>query len=900
MSLQAGVRFGPYEVTGLLGAGGMGEVYRARDTRLKREVALKILPESFAADPDRLARFQREAEVLASLNHPHIAAIYGLEETNGQQALVLELVEGETLADRIRRGPLPIDEALPIARQIAEALEAAHEQGVIHRDLKPANIKITPDGVVKVLDFGLAKALGPPEGGPYVPGVGAGFSRPDATASPTITSPAMMTGVGTILGTAAYMAPEQAKGRPADKRSDIWAFGCVLYEMLTGKRAFEGEDVSDTLAAVLRGEPNWSALPADASLPIRTLLKGCLERDRRQRIGDISTALFVLRQAGTLMPAGEASRVPGGARPPFWRREAMSIVTLIVGAAIAATLVWLAMRPAPPRVTRLTMTGSSAATALTINGTYRDLAITPDGTRVVYVGANGSQLLVRELEQLEPTILVNSGTPNSPFVSPDGQWVGFFDGTETLKKVAINGGAPITLHSGGLGGPRGATWAADDTIVLAANTLPAGLLRISASGSKPIVLTTPATNERDHHWPEFLPGRQAVLFTIVPMGSIENALIAVLDLRTGTQKIVVRGGSHAHFVSSGHLVYSTGGALSAVAFDLERLEVVGAPVLVVPEVMTAASGAANFDVAANGTLAYAAGGNPGTSRTLVWVDRQGRTTSIDAPPRGYSFIQLSPDGQRIALDVRDHDRDIYLWNVGTEALTRFTFGAGQEQLPTWTPDGRRLIFNAGGLLYGQAVDGSGRPERLGEGQLASSVSPDGKRLVFAEGGDVKELALDGSGRIRPLLQTPAGERNAVISPNGRWLAYESNESGREEVHVRPFPDVEGGRWQVSTAGGARPVWARNGTELFYLAPGGALMRVTVDSGTTWSAGVSIKLFDWPYYSTAAANGRTYDVSADGQRFLMIRRGDGSDDSASPPIVIVQYWTEELKRLVPVN
>ena len=643
--IAPGTRLGSYEITAQIGAGGMGEVYRARDTRLKRDVALKILPESFATDPDRLGRFQREAEVLASLNHPNIAAIHGLEESDGVHALVLELVEGDTLADRIARGPIPLDETLPIAKQIAEALEAAHEQGVIHRDLKPANIKVTPDGVVKVLDFGLAKLVQASS----APAAAAGAP----SMSPTITSPALLTGVGMLLGTAAYMAPEQAKGREADKRSDIWAFGCVLYEMLTGHGPFAGDDVSDTLANVLKGEPDWSALRTETAQPIRLLLQSCLTKDRRRRVADISTALFILENGANLGPQTGMSSPPPRRREPLWRRVVTPVAAALVTSVVVGAGVWFAMRPRLPGMIRTTVT-TFGSTSLALSGSDSDLAITPDGSRLVYRGNN--QLLVRALNQLEPTVLSGLGAPRGIFISPDGQWIGFFDAFSPLKKVAIAGGPAVTVCAVD-GNPRGATWGEDGTIIFATSTATTGLQRVSAAGGEPTVLTTPdrERGEGDHQWPEFLPGGTAVLFTITAAnGDIENAQIAVLDLRSGTSKVLIRGGSHARYVPTGHLVYGATGTLRAVPFDIERMEVTGTPAPVLDGVMTTQIGAADVAVAANGSLAYLTGGAAGVGpKTVVSVDRQGRGSPLPGIPVDvYRDVRVSPDGLRLALSTQ--------------------------------------------------------------------------------------------------------------------------------------------------------------------------------------------------------------------------------------------------------
>ncbi len=919
ITLPPGSRIGPYDILSTLGAGGMGEVYRAHDAKLHRDVAIKVLLPAVANDPDRRARFSREAQVLASLNHPNIAAIYGLEESEGVLALVMELVDGPTLADRIAQGAIPLADALPIAQQIAEALEAAHEQGIIHRDLKPANIKVRPDGVVKVLDFGLAKAMDP-----------AGASSDHAMNSPTISLHA--TQAGMILGTAAYMSPEQARGKAVDKRSDLWAFGCVLYEMLTGTRAFAGDDVSDTLARVLMKEPDWEALPASTPLAIRKLLHRCLAKDRRQRLSDAADARLEIEDAQTA-PLGEAV-VPLPARHvPTWRRVvpyivACGLLTLVVG-----TTVWFATRPPLPRVTRFTITPPASA-PLTLD-VGRHLAIAPDGTRLAYVGANGTLLVVHALDQLAPTVLTGLGAPSHPVFSPNGQWIAFFDGVTALKKVATTGGPAVTLSP--INGPPngGANWAADDTIIFMKGDNSTGLLRVRAAGGEPEVLTRPdrAHGEAYHYYPEVLPGGKAVLFTILPSGPGQNQ-VAVLDLRTGERTVLVRGGSQAQYVAPGYLVYALGGTLWAVAFDLGRLAVLGSPVPVVEGVMPLAGGlGAVFSVTPDGTLVYVPGGaQTGAQRTLVWVDRRGREEPLEAPPRAYVYPRLSPDGKRVAVSVTDQEGDIWIWDLSRQTpLKRFTFDPGMDLSPVWTPDGRRLVWSSQRVLprnlYGQAADGSGAAERLTEspyGQFPYGFSPDGTRLLLREDGPGtgQDLAMldserpsAGSGRgepveprrVTPLIRTAFNERNGEISPDGRWLAYESNESGQDEIYVRPFPAVDAGRWQLSTGGGRQPLWARNVRELFYRTSDGALVAVPIASaeearGPGFSAGTPSLLVKGQYYNSSGAFlGRTYDVSLDGQRFLMIKEGGVADQTATPTqIVVVQNWVEELKRLVPTR
>ena len=914
MSLTPGTRLGVYDVTAQIGEGGMGQVYRARDTKLDRDVAIKILPEAFAHDVDRLARFQREAKTLASLNHPNIAAIYGLEESGGMTALVMELVSGDDLSQRIARGAIAVDEALPIAKQIAEALEAAHEQGVIHRDLKPANIKVRPDGTVKVLDFGLAKLHA---NGPNDPNGPNGLSQ-----SPTITTPAM-TQAGMILGTAAYMSPEQAKGREADKRSDIWACGAVLYEMLTGKRAFEGEDLSDTLANVLKIDPDWSALPPDISPAIRTLLQSCLTKDRRRRVADISTVLFVLEKGASLAPpAGSVSALPLPRRRLWPRIAALTGVVMVV-AAVTGAAVWFATRPAPPSVVRTTI-ATSGSTALTLQGSDPDLAITPDGARIVYRGNN--QLLVRSLNQLEPAVLSGLGAPRGVFISPDGQWVGFVDGA-TIKKVAITGGPPVTVCVI-QGNPRGATWSADGTIIFATDALATGLQRVSAAGGDPMVLTKPdrTRGEGDHLWPELLPGGNAVLFTIIPFGgAIENAQIAVLDLRTGTWKVLIRGGSHAHYVPTGlgspkraereggHLVYGVTGTLRTVAFDLGRLEVLGTPAPVLEGVVTTAQGAADVAVAANGSLVYVPGtGGGGGQQTVVSVDRQGHASPLPGVPLdSYRDVRVSPNGARLALATQ---LDVWTYDVVRATLSRLTTDPAPDRSPLWTPDGQRVVFTSSRAgypeLFWRPADGTGSDERLLARAKdlvdlrANGWSADGKQLLFTEVSAgvqvaIGQMAVERPSDVKMLEKSDFSNDNATVSPDGRWMAYHSNVSGRYEIYVERYPEL-GMRQQISTDGGRLPIWSRDGRELFFSSPNGRQMLVVpVQPGTTLVAGRPQVLFEFAMLANSGGN-RPYDIAPDG-RFLIIRSGQAeAGGGTASNMILVQNWTEELKRLVPTK
>jgi serine/threonine-protein kinase len=914
--LEPGTSVGPYRISALLGEGGMGQVYRAHDAKLQRDVALKILPDAFVHDPDRLARFTREAHMLASLNHPNIAGIHGFEDSGQVHALVLELVEGPTLADRIARGPLPVDEALAIARQIADALEAAHEHGIVHRDLKPANIKVREDGTVKVLDFGLAKPAGPPHAAPNAsdPTGPHGLNVP-TTVSPTMVSPAI-TAIGVILGTAAYLSPEQAKGKPADKRSDIWAFGCVLFEMLAAKRAFDGEDVSDTLAAIIKGEPDWSALPPSTYPPVVTMLRACLIGDRRRRISDIATVMYVLdHYADAATPPGAAAGTPALRR--LLRTAAAAGVALVVISAVVGYAVWT-LKPSPTlHVTRFGI-ATSAANALTLSGIDRDVAITPDGLRIVYGGNN--QLLVRPLEQLEPTVLTSFGSPSgvgnprSIFISPDGQWVGFFTGP-AMQKVPITGGPAVRITATD-GQPRGATWGPDGTIIFATFEPGTGLQRVSDGGDEPTVLTKPdrERGERDHWWPEFLPGGDAVLFTITSgAGGIENHEIAVLDLRTGKWKVLIRGGSHARYVATGHLIYGVTGTLRAVAFDLKRLKVTSTPVPVLEGVVTTPQGAANAMVAANGSLVYVPSGARGASqRTVVSVDRQGTPSRLPGlPPDSYRDVRVSPDGARLALAT---STDVWIYDAARATRNRLTTNPAQNRSPLWTPDGQRIIFTSTRAghpeLFWRPADGTGQDERLFARSrefldvLASGWSADGKQLLFSEASPkgphaIAQMAIEQPSEGKVLVKNESSASFPTVSADGRWMAYMSNVSGQWEIYVERYPQL-GSRQPISTDGGQRPLWSRDGRELFFLSlDGRQMLAVPMQSGSTLKAGLPQVLFE-AAISVQGVGARPYDVAPDG-RFLIMRDVQTEGGGGTPSnIIVVLNWLEELKRLVPTN
>jgi Tol biopolymer transport system component len=899
VSLNPGTRIGVYEVVSAIGAGGMGEVYRARDMRLHRDVALKILPDVVAQDPDRLARLEREAQVLAALNHSNIANIFGFEQKGGISALALEMVEGPTLGERIAEGPLPVEETLLIARQIMAALDAAHESGIIHRDLKPANIKVRRDGTVKVLDFGLAKV------------VESNASRSgSASMSPTLTTPAV-TGVGTIMGTAAYMAPEQARGRIVDKRADIWAFGCVLFEMLTGRRAFEGSDVTDVLAAVIKTDPEWEALPPDLPAAMRMTIRHCLMKDPAHRIRDIGDARLALSGAfntETAVPAVSQVIVRGRSA----RTAATVAIAAVTAAALAAVVTWLLTRPAPPAVDRMAILHSDPSARFG-GAAGTDVVVTPDGRHIAYTaGTQGDvRLFLRALDQLAPApIAANIRNPLHLMMSPDGQWIGFGDPTEQMiKKVSINGGPPLQIANLPDGaGYVGAAWSLDDSIIF--GTSAAGLMRVSPGGT-PEALTTAdqAKGELAHRFPYVLPGGRALLFTIFPSdGQPDNMQIALLDLRSREHRVIVRGGGFPVYVESGHIVYGNAGTLRAVRFDLDRLEARGNPVAVVEGIITKAGGAASFAVSANGTLTYVAGAAATARRTVVWVDRQGREEETNVPPRAYAYARLSPDGGRVALDIRDDQNDIWTWDLTRKTLTRLTFNPGINRAPVWTPDGTRLAFSMAGTgaepVFIQAADGSGAPTRVTPEKgtfMPVSFTPDGKQLLVhpsaAAPYDLQIVDIEAKTAPTPLLAEPHSESNGVVSPDGRWLAYQSNESGRDEIYVRPFPHVNSGRWQVSADGGTRPLWSRDGRELFYYLPPGVIMAATIGPGSSFTPGKPTVVLKGTYLSPQT--GRMYDVSPDGRRFLLIKESRG--ESGAPPapqLIVVQHWLEELKRLAP--
>ncbi len=877
MTLSVGTKLGPYEILAPIGAGGMGEVYRARDPRVGRDIAIKVSAEQFSE------RFEREIHAVASLNHSNICTLYDV----GPNFLVMELVEGPTLADRIKQGPIPLEESLEIARQIADALEAAHEKGMVHRDLKPANIKLKPDGTVKVLDFGLAKVGGTP--------------AVSSDNSPTLS--VAQTAAGVILGTAAYMSPEQARGKTVDKRTDIWAFSCVLYEMLTGQAAFQGDDVSEILASVIRAEPEWAFLPANLHWRLREILQCCLKKEPKARYHDIADVQLEIQKA-LADPKGGAHPVAARSQSRFrlvlpWVAAAVILCLFIGGLAF-----WkLNTTPLsePHLVTRFSylLPRNQKLT----EGRY--IAISPDGTKLVYATTGG--LYLRPMDQLDAKLIPGTeGDVEDPFFSPDGNWLGFNSSGEP-KKIPVTGGSPITLCEAK--NNYAAVWQADNTIVFDQNGGPT--MRVSANGGPP----EPILDRKDEFVfsPQILPDGKTVMFTLLNAES-RSTKIVVQSLASGKRKVLFPGRA-ARYLPTGHIVYALESGLFAVGFNPNSLGVTGVPVSVVPGVVS--FGTSQYAVSNSGTLAYLAWDEPIGS--LVWIDRQGKEEPIDAPARTYSYARLSPDGTRIALDIWDQKNskhDIWIWDLVRKTLSRFSFNAGTSFSPVWTPDGKRLAFatldrEGAANIYWQAADSSGTPELLTKVSNSDigpmSFFPDGKQLLLTESSlpsHISLLELKGGAAPKHLFESSAfNETNPQISPDGRWLAYQSNESGTDEIFVRPYPNVDAGRWQISSGSGICPVWNSNGRELFYYSSPGTMMAVPVETGSSFKAGTPHVAFKVEYSFPIAPGPQypitPYSVTPDGRRFLMIKEAAASGGVA-PQINIVLNWFEELKQRVPTS
>jgi Tol biopolymer transport system component len=932
MPLTAGMKLGQYEIRALLGVGGMGEVYRAFDPKLKRDVAVKILPANFAEDPERVARFRREAQLLAALNHPNIAVIHDVQEDAGTLFLVLELVEGESLAERLMHGPLALDEALETCKQIAEALEAAHGKGILHRDLKPGNVQITREGRVKVLDFGLAKMTAPEP------------SPPSGANSPTVLSPVLSpvhTRAEIILGTAAYMSPEQARSRSVDARADLWAFGCVLFETLTARRAFEGEDVTETIALIVKGEPDWSLLPAETPAVIRSLLRQCLQKQPKQRLGDARSARLALEDAiaQPALAAGAAGAVRVAApRMAWWPAAAAAAGT----AAMAALFVW-ALWPAPAReperlVTRLLLDVAPAAQLAGGLPPSPALAISPDGRTIVFAGdlteggSQGQNLRIyrRRLDETVATPLPGTEGGFAPFFAPDGEWIAFLSWPDAqLKKVPAEGGPAVTIARIGpaSGILAGASWGPDNAITYAFGVAD-GISRVSADGSTPERVTSVDTRtEWRHTTPHVLPDGRTMLYTVgVADGDTLGTRVMAYRFDTREAQLLLDNAADARFLASGHLLYMRRGTLMAAPFDAERVAFTGAEIAMLDGVVQAV-GATNagsetyhgqFQVAANGTLVYLSGGPfPPVLSELVWLDRDGTEEVIPNTPPGWGIhLRLAPDGTRLAMAVYRGEffaqNDIWVYDLARSTARRLTYGGANPSV-VWSPDGGELVYHKqfSGHLFRSRADGSGGTgarvtTRDRDGAPATWSQTDNALLFFdrpvGPGSRILALPMDAGSEATPFKESRFNLGYLQFSPNGRWLAYASNETGTSEVYVEPYPGP-GGATRVSTDGGHSPAWAAN--ELFYLRQTGErvhMMAVDVDATEGFRAGAPRVLFELPVsvrQATLTGPLRSYDVAADGRRFVMSKLTSTLPDPITQ-IHVVLNWTEELKRRVPVG
>ena len=872
MALTIGTQLGSHEITALLGKGGMGEVYRARDLKLKREVAIKILPEEFSRDADRVSRFQREAEVLASLNHPNIAAIHNLEEASGSRYLVLELVEGETLADHLRRGPLPIDQVLTISKGICDAIEAAHEKGIIHRDLKPGNIKISPDGIVKVLDFGLAKVR-----------------ETDKAVSNLSNSPTLMTAAsapGMIIGTAAYMSPEQAKGQETNRTTDVWAFGCVLYEMMTGRPAFDGETVSEVFAGILKGDPDWSRLPADTPENIRRLLRRCFRKERRLRLQHIGDARVEIE---------EPQNPSAPQAVPRWRERLAWITALVVVAGFAVGMGIRELRMVSPGA-EMRLEISTPATADSAS-----IAISPDGQKIVFVATSEGQskLWVRPLDSVSGRALAGTDGASLPFWSPDSESVGFF-AEGKLKRVDIGRGTVQILTDAPSG--RGGAWNREGTIIFTPNGTQSPIFRVSATGGTASAVTrTEAAKETSHRYPQFLPDGHHFLYYV--QGTPESHGVYVGDLDGSRGPRLFDLDSAAVYESTGHLLFVRQGTLFAQDFDAGRLELKGNPFSVVQHIATSlmAQGSAAVSASSAGPVIYRTA-SPGGRRQFLWVDRAGKEISKAGDPFGATTVSISRDNRRVAsAQMINNNQDVWLLDLDRNALSRFTFDPGVDVSPIWSPDGHQIVFQS---------------NRRGAYDLYSAITPGSEELVFANGHDKRPLDwspdrrfvvyadLDPKGignwelwalqmdkdqkQPFPVVRKNFDADIAQFSPDGKWIAYQSNESGRFEIYIQAFSG-KGGQTLVSTNGGAQVRWRLDGKELFYIALDGRLMSVPIRLSAntqTMEPGAPVPLF--PTHVNGALTypfNQQYDVSQDGQRFLM----NTIIEEAPTPITVILNW-----------
>ena len=927
MSISTGDQFGSYEIVSTLGAGGMGVVYRARDTRLRRDVALKVLPAFHASSLDRMARFEREAVALAALKHPNIGAIYGLQDIDGTPALVLELVEGETLADRLTRGPVPLDDALAIARQVASGLEAAHERGIVHRDIKPGNIQLLPDGAVKVLDFGLAKLVEPGDVTPVAA----------LEASPTVTSPAVLTGAGVVLGTAPYASPEQVKGQATDRRSDVWAFGCVLYEMLTGTRAFPGGDVTDVIAAVLKSDPDWNPLPANTPLAISTLLRRCLRKERSRRLADIADARIEIEDVLAAPPTAPDTRAHNGTLA-----RVAAILTVLASLTTAVWALWPSAVSAPMSApSPLLRVDPGADVVFGPSTGLSQLALSPDGTTLAFAAQPQvdapRQVYVRRLHELDARPLPGTDGANNLFFSPDGTWIGFASQNQ-LRRVPLAGGTVTPIAP--VSGPAGATWLPDDTIVYQPFSLGGNLKRVPAAGGTPVDVTRRAAGENIHRWPQGLPGGRSILFSVARAGVGDEGEIVVQSLETGERRTVHRGGSHARYLASGHLVFVRNATLFAALFDLDSLALTSDPVPVVSGVSSnGVEGTAQYTVSDSGVLAFLPSrATPDGGLPIHWLDSTGQTSRLFPELLSWGTPRFSHDGQQLAVTIGDTrpggvGTDIWVIDIKRGLRTKVTQDPGSDVVPIFTPDDSGVIFAStrhGGPsnLYWKRADGIGEAYRLTTSpsvQFPASVHPSGGWIAVQQGVPPEPSQVvfvpirSENGRItvtgeKPLVLAGGNFRlvQPAFSPDGRWVAFVSNESGGYTVFVRPFPALDH-QVHVSIDRAADPRWSRTSNDLlFTLMPesirstgaivghaGGRIMaaryrvvngRFESDVPRPWSDG------EVAFTPVGAQIGGNVDLHPDGRRLAVASPVAKTAAATGNEQVVMMYeFFEEIRR-----
>ncbi len=910
--MEVGTILGHYKITSQIGEGGMGQVFRAEDTKLKRDVAIKVLPPQLAGDPERMARLEREAQLLAQLEHPNIAAIYGLEDLDGTRCLVMQLVEGQNLHERLDAGPLPVLDALLISVQIARALESAHEKGVVHRDLKPANIMVSDDGAVKLLDFGLAKAFSS----------GISGSSLQVSASPTVLE---ATQAGVILGTAGYMSPEQARGRSVDRRTDIWAFGCVLYEMLTAQRTFGGETATDVLGAIVHREPDWKSLPSDTPRRIRALLHRCLRKDMDRRIQAIGDARVSIEEyledpaaADSILDDGKPQRAPWLTWAPWAAAGALAVALL------ATTFSGDAVAPDAPTLRLDMVIGVSDELRDRSLGT--SLLISPDGTQIAVVtgaGAAETELRLRRLDSTNVSTLASGGVYN-PFFAPDGNWIGFATST-SLQKIPVTGGTPLEIVT--VNRSRGATWTSDGNIIFA--DAPNSVLKqVSADGGEVTEVTTfdETAHEVTHRWPQVMGDSRKVLFTAHTgqQGNFENATLKVVDLDSGEQTVVYRGGYYGRYVDSGHLLFINDGTLFAAPFDLNTLTLVGSAAPVANLVADdPGNGGAQYSVSRDGILVHRIGESGPGVYPAIWLDPETRDIEIAlAEPRTYVEARIAPNGRQLAMtELNGSNWDVWIYDLDRGTRTRLTFGVGIEGPAVWSPDGTEIIYTSdedgSDDLFRKRADGSGSATQLthrDDPLYVSDWSPDGRYVIALYGGaadeeegwggggsDLAYLDLEEGGDIVPFLATPSGESEASFSPDGHWVAYQSNESGRTEVYVRPFPPSDG-RWLISDEGGGYARWSRDGKKLFYRSEAGIMGVTYTTTDSTFSASKPRLVADGNFLGGPGglvADGSTfadYDVAPDGRFLLFPSEGPETPNIRIARVVV--NWFPELQRLAP--